>query len=106
MCVLVKKQGTEITKDVFYENTDTYQYLEFHSPHPSHTKRNIPYKLIRQTCTIVDEEETALDPAMGFEEHFQFPRIQVDGKHKNTFFFNSKIKHFIIYLQIFWPLIS
>ncbi|OOZ57814.1 hypothetical protein [Solemya velum gill symbiont] len=56
--VLVKKRGSKITTDIYYKDTDNHQYLDFHSSHPSHTKRNIPYCLARRICTIVDDRET------------------------------------------------
>ena len=43
-----------ITTDIFYKATDTHNYLNFYSCHPSHTKRNIPYTLARKVCTVVD----------------------------------------------------
>ncbi|OOY45291.1 hypothetical protein, partial [Solemya velum gill symbiont] len=56
--VLVQKNNTLLTTDVFYKSTDTHQYLDFRSSHPSHTKRNIPYCLARRICTIVSDQET------------------------------------------------
>ena len=55
--ILVKKIGKRISTDIFYKNTDTHQYLDFRSCHPSHTKRNIPFCLARRICTIVIDEE-------------------------------------------------
>ena len=56
--VQVNKTGTKVTTDVFYKDTDTHQYLNFRSCHPSHIKRNVPYNLARRLCTIVSETET------------------------------------------------
>lgn len=58
--VLVKKQGCKIDTDIYYKPTDSHQYLNFKSCHPSHTKRNIPYSLARRICTIVSEHNTKL----------------------------------------------
>ena len=55
--VLVKKQDTKLTTDIYYKSTDTHQYLHFKSCHPNHTKRAIPYNLARRICTIVSEED-------------------------------------------------
>ena len=55
--ILVIKEGTEIKTDIFYKDTDTHQYLNFHSCHPSHTKRNIPYCLARKICTVIEDEQ-------------------------------------------------
>ena len=56
--VRVNKRDTLVTTDIFYKETDTHQYLNFKSCHPSHTKRNIPYNLARRICTIVSEPAT------------------------------------------------
>ena len=47
--------GNQITTDIYYKSTDTHQYLNFHSCHPSHTKRNIPYCMARRICAIVSD---------------------------------------------------
>lgn len=54
--ILVCKEETKISSDIYYKPTKTHQYLNFHSCHPSHMKkRNIPYFLARRICTIVVE---------------------------------------------------
>ncbi|VDI57594.1 Hypothetical predicted protein [Mytilus galloprovincialis] len=47
------KEEEEIITDLYCKPTDTHQYLDFRSCHPSHTKRNIPFNLARRICTIV-----------------------------------------------------
>ena len=56
--VKVINDETKILTDVFYKATDTHQYLNFKSCHPTHTKRNIPNNLARRICTIVTDENT------------------------------------------------
>ncbi|XP_071122593.1 uncharacterized protein [Mytilus edulis] len=56
--ILILKNGTTLTTDIYYKKTDTHQYLNFHSCHPSHTKRNIPFCLARRVCTIVSDDFT------------------------------------------------
>ena len=53
--ILVELKDEKITTDIYYKNTDTHQYLNFNSCHPSHTKRNIPYCLARKICTVIKE---------------------------------------------------
>ena len=53
---MVTKRQTNIITDIFYKATDTHQYLNFKSCHPTHTKRNIPYNLARRICSIVTDE--------------------------------------------------
>ena len=51
---IIKRENIIIT-DLFCKETDTHQYLDFRSCHPSHTKRNIPFNMARRICTIVIE---------------------------------------------------
>lgn len=53
--ILVKKDGTYISTDIFFKQTDSKQYLNFKSCHPKHTKVNIPFSLARRICTIVSD---------------------------------------------------
>ena len=54
--ILIIKDGSSITTDLYCKPTDTHQYLDFRSCHPSHTKRNIPFNLARRICTIVTDQ--------------------------------------------------
>lgn len=54
---MVTKNNDTISTDIYYKATDTHQYLDFRSCHPSHTKRNIPFCLARRICTIVNDVE-------------------------------------------------
>jgi len=55
--VLVKKQGSNLSTDIYHKPTDSRRYLNFKSCHPSHTKRNIPYNLARRVAMIVEDKE-------------------------------------------------
>ena len=57
--VLVIKEGTTLSTDIYYKPTDTHQYLHFGSCHPHHTKTAIPYNLARRLCTIVSDKKTS-----------------------------------------------
>ena len=50
--ILVKLSNNKIVTDI-YKNTDTHQFFNFQSCHPSHTKRNLPYCIARR----VNEQE-------------------------------------------------
>ena len=56
--ILVINNNGTITTDIFNKSTDTHQYLDFRSCHPTHTKRNIPYCLARKICAVVTDSET------------------------------------------------
>ena len=51
--ICIVNVGGIIQTDVYYKPTDTHQYLNFHSNHPRHVKRALPYNLARRICTIV-----------------------------------------------------
>ena len=46
-----------IYSDLYCKDTDTHQYLKFHSCHPSYTKRNIPFNLEKKIYNIVSYSE-------------------------------------------------
>ena len=55
--ILLIKDGTRLSTDIYFKVTDTKQYLNFYSCHPRHTKKSIPYNLARRICTIVSDEK-------------------------------------------------
>jgi hypothetical protein len=50
------KSGTHLTTDIYSEPTDTYNYLNFKSCYPKHTKLNIPFNLASKIISIVRSE--------------------------------------------------
>ena len=40
--VMIRKDNTHLTTDIYYKPTDSFQYLPYTSSHPRHTKNNIP----------------------------------------------------------------
>ena len=54
--ILLLKNNSTILTDIYSKETDSKQYLNFHSCHPKHTKTSIPYNLARRhICTIVSQ---------------------------------------------------
>ena len=53
--VMVIRINTSISTDIYFKSTDSKQYLNFRSCHPTHTKVNIPFSLARRICTIVSD---------------------------------------------------
>lgn len=75
--VLVQKSGKNIVTDIYYKSTDTHQYLDFRSCHPSHTKRNIPFCLARRICAIVidiEKREERLNELQVFLHKQHYPK--------------------------------
>ena len=56
--ISIKIVDGELQTDIFSKTTDTKQYLNFHSNHPRHVKRALPYNLARRICTIVSLDST------------------------------------------------
>ena len=55
ICIYI--ENNLVKANVYYKPTDTKQYLDFHSNHPGHTKRALPYNLARRICVLVSDEE-------------------------------------------------
>ena len=55
----------KVMTDIYYKETDSHDYLPFHSCHPRHTKVNIPYTLTRMICTIVEDRERKTNLSRG-----------------------------------------
>ena len=59
--ILIIKNHDVITTDLYCKYTDTQQYLDFRSCHPSHTKTNIPFNFEKRICTIVSDPKLRLN---------------------------------------------
>ena len=55
--LVIYKTNDKIETDIYYKDTDTKQYLNYHSNHPRHIKNNIPFNLARRIRNIVSNEE-------------------------------------------------
>ena len=55
--VMIRKEKTCLTTDIYYKPTDSFQYLPYTSSHPRHTKNNIPYNLARRICMIIKDHD-------------------------------------------------
>lgn len=56
--ITIIKNKSLIETDIYYKTTDSHQYLNFTSCHPSHTKRNIPYSLMKRISEFVSNYDT------------------------------------------------
>ena len=54
--LLTEKDGVQT--DIFYKATNSHDYLNYHSSHPEHTKRNIPYNLAKRIVCFVSNDVT------------------------------------------------
>ena len=55
--VMMRKDKTHLTTDIYYKPTDSFQYSPYTSSHPRHPKNNIRYNLARRTCMIVEKQD-------------------------------------------------
>lgn len=76
------KNGSCITTDLYCKPTDTHQYLDFRSCHPSHTKRNIPFNLARRICTIITDKtlrSKRLEELKIFLQRHRYPKNLINA---------------------------
>lgn len=76
--ILIIKDGENIITDLFSKETDSHQYLDFHSCHPSHTKRNIPHNMARRVCTIVTHPSLRLQRLQELKQHLRRQNYPVE----------------------------
>ena len=55
--VMMRKDNTHLTTDIYYKPTDSFQYLPHKSSHPRHSKNDIPYNLAGRICMIVEKQD-------------------------------------------------
>ena len=55
--VMIRKDNTHLTTDIYYKPKYSFQYLPYTSSHPRHTKNNIPYNLARRIYMIVENQD-------------------------------------------------
>ena len=55
--MMIRKDNTHLTADIYYKPTDSFQYLPYTSSHPRRTENNIPYNLARRICMIVENQD-------------------------------------------------
>ena len=49
-------ENGHIWTDVFYKQTNTHDYLHYHSHHPEHIKKNIPHVLAKRIIILTSKE--------------------------------------------------
>lgn len=80
--ILVKVTNGTISTNIYYKETDTHQYLNFKSCHPTHTKRNIPFCLARKICTVVSnivDRDEKLAELSQFLMKQRYPRTLIEN---------------------------
>ena len=82
--VLVKKNKTQVSTDIFHKATDSKQYLSFDSCHPTHIKKNVPYAPARRIRTKVSDDGTCMKRMEELKEHLQkrkYPKQLIETWH-------------------------
>ena len=54
---IILHQNGRLETDIFYKETNSYDYLNYFSHHPEHTKQNIPYNFAKRIIVFVSDEE-------------------------------------------------
>ena len=54
--IMLEIKMNKLEFDIYYKPTQTFAYLHFHSSHPRHIKRRVPYTLATMINTIVSNE--------------------------------------------------
>ena len=52
--VMTRKDNIHLTTEIYYEPTNSFQYLPYTPSYPRNTKNNIPYNLDRRICMIIE----------------------------------------------------
>ena len=47
-----------VTTDIYYKETDSFNYFPFNSSAPNHIPRNISYSITRRIALVVSEDNT------------------------------------------------
>ncbi len=55
--LVIVRDRKQITTDIYYKETNSHFYLDYHSHHPQHTKNNLPYSLAKKIIAFVSDEE-------------------------------------------------
>ena len=77
----------KLTTDIFYKETNSHFYLDYHSHHPQHMKDNIPYSLAKKlVCFIPNEErlELRLNELKNWLLKRNYPSQLIDKKIHNA----------------------
>ena len=74
--ILILKENDQLETNIFYKTTNSHDYLNYESSHPTHTKRNVPYNLAKRiTCFVSDtvKMESRLMKLNGFLLKCRYP---------------------------------
>ena len=55
--LVILQDNSKLSTDIYYKETNTHFYLDFHSHHPPHVKNNIPYTLAKRIIVFCSDDE-------------------------------------------------
>ena len=78
---IILVEGTFISTDIYYKETNPHKYLDFNSAHPSHIKESIPFNLAKRIIVFVSDPELVQQRLKELEEwlldcNYPFEKIQ------------------------------
>ena len=65
---IIEDENNYITTELYYKATNSHQYLDFRSNHPTHTKKNIPMNLAKKIMTFNTKEEKIKEDLQNLEK--------------------------------------
>ena len=85
--MVIVKDNTTFTTDIFYKETNSHFYLDYNSHHPQHMKDNIPYGLAKKLICFVpnyEQLEFRLDQLKTWLLARNYPAHIIDKKIHNA----------------------
>ena len=80
---IIHHEDGNIETDVYYKETNSHDYLDYHSHHPSHIKENIPYNLAKRIivfCSNDEKEQLRLTKLRQWLLKCNYPEWLIDKK--------------------------
>ena len=85
---IILHQDGRIETDIYYKDTNTHDYLDYHSSHPKHVKDNIPFTLAKKIHVFCSDPVTEDNRLEELRQHLlkcnYDPRI-IDRGFRNAF---------------------
>ena len=66
---IILYEDRRIVTDIYYKDTNTHDYLDYHSSHPKHVKDNIPFTLAKKIHVFCSDPDTEKQRLSELREH-------------------------------------
>ena len=85
--MLILNKNGKVETDIYYKDTNTHDYLNYHSDHPLHVKNNIPFNLAKRIivfCSNEDTEKRRLSQLKEWLIKSNYPQNVIERGFKNA----------------------